>query len=219
MNSGVRGCGSSIVICSTTRPGRAAIITTRLDRNTASWMEWVTNSTVSRLARQSSSSSASSRPRVISSSAPKGSSISSSCGSTTSARAIETRICMPPESVRGSAAANFVRPTRPSASATRASASGRGTPARSSGSRTLVATLAHGMSVGDWNTKAMRRPVASSWLTGRRQSRSRPSLGSSNPATIFSSVLLPQPEGPSSVTNSPSATVRSTGCSACVPSG
>ena len=49
------------------------------------------------------------------------------------------------------------------------------------------------------------RPLSSSCATGLRHSSRRPSVGSSRPATIFSSVLLPQPEGPSSVTNSPSA--------------
>ena len=42
-----------------------------------------------------------SRSRVISSSAPNGSSISSSAGENESARAIETRCCMPPESCQG----------------------------------------------------------------------------------------------------------------------
>ena len=181
--------------------------------------ECVTKITVSFLLRQRSSRSASSRWRVISSSAPKGSSISSRSGCVTRPRAIDTRICMPPDSARGKAWANLSRPTSASASATRASASARGTPARSSGRRTLVCTLAQGMSVGAWNTKASLRPPWSSCCTGLRQAKSRPSLGSIMPATIFSSVLLPQPEGPSSVTNSPSAMVRSTGSSACVPLG
>jgi hypothetical protein len=157
--------------------------------------------------------------RVISSSAPKGSSISSRSGCVTRPRAIDTRICMPPDSVARQRPANFSRPTSASDSITRASASLRGTPARSSGNRTLVCTLAQGISVGDWNTKDMRRALSCSWLTGLRHTSRRPSLGSSMPATIFSSVLLPQPEGPSSVTNSPSAIDRSTGSSACVPLG
>ncbi len=35
-----------------------------------------------------------------------------------------------------------------------------------------------------------------------------PWLGASRPATIISRVLLPQPEGPSSATNSPALTVN-----------
>ena len=41
------------------------------------------------------------RSRVISSSAPNGSSIRSSAGENESARAIETRCCIPPESCHG----------------------------------------------------------------------------------------------------------------------
>ena len=37
-----------------------------------------------------------------------------------------------------------------------------------------------------------------------------PSLGRSKPAIILSSVVLPQPDGPSSVTNSPFLNDRST---------
>ncbi|MNT26164.1 hypothetical protein D3C72_1617220 [compost metagenome] len=204
---------------STTRPGRAAIMTTRLERNTASWMECVTKMTVSFFLRHRSSRSASSLWRVISSSAPKGSSISSRSGCVTRPRAIDTRICMPPDSARGSAVANLDRPTSASASVTRASASARGKPARSSGRRTLVCTLAQGMSVGDWKTNAIFLPLSSSCATGLRHRCRRPSVGSSRPATIFSSVLLPHPEGPSSVTNSPSSMVRSTGSRAWVPLG
>ena len=45
-------------------------------------------------------------------------------------------------------------------------------------------------------------------------SRTRPSLGRSKPATMRSSVVLPQPEGPSIVTNSPSRIARLTSSSA-----
>src|SRR3954453_16107313 len=38
----------------------------------------------------------------------------------------------------------------------------------------------------------------------------RPASGRSNPATIRSRVVLPQPDGPSSETSSPAATARST---------
>jgi hypothetical protein len=182
-------------------------------------MECVTNTTVSFLRCHSANKSLSSLLRVISSSAPKGSSINSTSGCTTRARAIDTRICMPPDNSRGRLLPNFSRPTKASASVTRASASARGTPAKSSGKRTLAFTRAQGMRVASWNTNANLRPVLSSWLTGLRHSSRRPSLGSSKPAIIFSSVLLPQPEGPSKVTNSPALTVKSTGSKACVPLG
>ena len=75
--------------------------TTRVERKTASGIECVTKTIVDPLASQIRSSSRFSRSRVISSSAPNGSSISSSAGSNESARAIATRCCMPPESCHG----------------------------------------------------------------------------------------------------------------------
>lgn len=46
-----------------------------------------------------------------------------------------------------------------------------------------------------------------------------PSLTCSSPEAMRSRVLLPHPEGPTTETNSPLATVRSTPDSAVVPSG
>ena len=53
------------------------------------------------------------------------------------------------------------------------------------------------------------RPRAAS-ATTRPPMVMTPSVGAISPATICSVVVLPHPDGPSSVTNSPSATVRST---------
>ncbi|MEY3253206.1 MAG: hypothetical protein RL227_2179 [Pseudomonadota bacterium] len=138
---------------STTRPGRAAITTTRCDRNTASRMLCVTNITVRSRAAHSCSRPLSSRLRVISSSAPKGSSISSSFGRVTRPRAMLTRICWPPLDSRGRTFSSFSRPSGRSTSRTRGSLSARGTPARSSGRRTLAITRAQGIRVASWNTK------------------------------------------------------------------
>ena len=80
--------------------------TTRVERNTASGMLWVTNTMVVPVRRQMRISSAFIRSRVISSSAPNGSSISSSFGSNASARAIATRCCIPPDSSQGWRSAN-----------------------------------------------------------------------------------------------------------------
>ena len=41
--------------------------------------------------------------------------------------------------------------------------------------------------------------------------RISPSLGGSRPAIILSNVVLPQPDGPTTTTNSPSPTVKSIG--------
>src|SRR6266851_5717328 len=45
-------------------------------------------------------------------------------------------------------------------------------------------------------------------LTTRAPIEIRPPVDSSRPATMRSVVVLPQPEGPSSVTNSPASTAR-----------
>ena len=84
-----------------TRPGRADITTTLVDRKTASEIECVTKTTVEPVSCQMRSSSVFSRSRVISSSAPNGSSMSRREGENESARAIETRCCIPPESCQG----------------------------------------------------------------------------------------------------------------------
>src|SRR6266516_7673221 len=93
--SSVRGRGSSIGISAAILAGPAVSTTTRFPRNTASAIPWVTNTMVLRLSRQIASSSRFIFSRVIASSAPNGSSISTSLGSCTSARAIEARCCMP----------------------------------------------------------------------------------------------------------------------------
>ena len=80
------------------RPGRALMTTTRDDRKTASGIEWVTNTTVIPVCSQMRRTSWFIRSRVISSSAPNGSSISRIDGSKASARAIATRCCIPPDS-------------------------------------------------------------------------------------------------------------------------
>lgn len=87
---------------------------------------------------------------------------------------------------------------------------GAGTPARSSGRRTLDSTVAQGISVASWNTKDTAAVV---WVW------TRPPVGDSKPATILSKVLLPQPEGPSKVTNSPGSMRSDTGVKARVPLG
>ena len=62
------------------RPGRGLITTTRSERNTASGIEWVTKTTAAPVSAVMRASSVCRYSRVISSSAPNGSSISSSRG-------------------------------------------------------------------------------------------------------------------------------------------
>ncbi len=54
-----------------------------------------------------------------------------------------------------------------------------------------------------------KRVVGGSVVTSRPPSSMRPESGRSKPAMILSSVVLPEPDGPSSVKNSPSCTSRS----------
>ena len=82
-------------------PGRGDITTTRSASSTASSIEWVMNSTVLRVGSHSASRSRRICSRVSASSAPNGSSISSSGASWISARAIATRWRMPPDSSCG----------------------------------------------------------------------------------------------------------------------
>ncbi len=90
--------------------------------------------------------------RVISSSAPNGSSSSHSRGAVTSARASETRIFMPPESSRGTASAESSRPTARNAASTSLRSVGPRSPRNVSGNSTLRRTLAQGISAASWNT-------------------------------------------------------------------
>ena len=110
-------------------------------------------------------------------------------------------------------------PDLASAARVPSSAAARSTPARSSGSRTFASTRAHGISVGAWNTKPRRRPGPPVAAKSPPHQRSVPPLGATSPAMRLRSVVLPQPEGPSRVRNSPRAMARSTGASARVPFG
>src|SRR3984885_15591095 len=97
----VRGKGKGIVISCAIRPGFGAKTIIRVERKTASATEWVTKTAVQFCSSRSRSNSSLRRSRVISSRAPKGSSINSRRGVVARARATETRIFIPPESCRG----------------------------------------------------------------------------------------------------------------------
>src|SRR6476469_6274277 len=63
----------------------------------------------------------------------------------------------------------------------------------------------------------MSRCAGARSLTIFPSMNSRPSLIDSSPAIIRSVVLFPHPDGPTSTTSSPSATSRSTACTATAP--
>ena len=67
----------------------------------------------------------------------------------------------------------------------------------------------------DWNTMPRSEPGPA---TGSPSSATRPAVGTSSPATMRSSVDLPQPEGPRMVMKSLSSTAIEVGSSARVGS-
>src|SRR4029453_4371696 len=71
---------------------------------------------------------------------------------------------------------------------------------------TLPVTVSQGNSAYSWNTTPRS---GAGPLTGRPSTRTVPVVGARNPATMFSKVDLPQPDGPRRHTNSRSATSRS----------
>src|SRR5438105_6435165 len=171
-------------------------------------MLWVTKRIVVPVSRQTRRSSSFNRSRVISSSAPNGSSISRICGSLTSALAMDTRCRIPPDSSCGYECSQPLRPTSSSNSAGVALPLCFAPLATSSGSSTLASAVRHGSSAGSWNTKPMSRRRRAAPAVPPRM-RMSPADGGTRSATARSSVDLPQPEGPSSVRNSPRVTSRS----------
>ncbi len=80
---------------------------------------------------------------------------------------------------------------------------------------TLARMRRHGSSVGFWNAMPTRLSGPS---TSRPATTTLPSVAGHRPETRRISVLLPQPDGPTTATNSPSRTCIEHSCSASVPS-
>ena len=130
-------------------------------------------------------------------------------GSKTSARASATRCCWPPESWAGLRSLNCASRTISSARVTRVPISALGIFRTESGNATFSATrhvrkqrvvLEHHADVALVRRQAGRpicpRAVISPWL------------GRSKPASMFKVVVLPEPDGPRNVRNSPRPMVR-----------
>ena len=98
------------------------------------------------------SSSPFSRSRVISSSAPKGSSKRKTLGSSTSERASEARIFMPPESCLGYLSSKPFRPTSSTVDSTSLARAALSMPWSSASSSMFLPTVRHGRSVASWKT-------------------------------------------------------------------
>ncbi|MNY57837.1 hypothetical protein D3C86_1940990 [compost metagenome] len=76
---------------------------------------------------------------------------------------------------------------------------------------TLRSIVSQGSMVGFWKAMPMRSALAS---TSRPPMMTAPLVGCSRPAASRMIVDLPQPDGPTSATNSPSAMRRLVSCSA-----
>src|SRR6266536_2396104 len=186
-----RGRGSFTSTISLIRPGRADITIKRSARKAASGIEWVMNTMVLPDSFQMRRSSRFMNSRVMASRAPKGSSMRSSDGSCTSARAMATRCLMPPDSSCGYLSSNPARPTSPRSSLARFAEALLSSPRTSTGSMTLSKTVRHGRRTGSWNTMPMSRLGSS---TGRPRRVTLPAERWSRPARILRSVVLPQPD-------------------------
>ena len=122
----------------------------------------------------------------------------------------------PPERTPGAFSALSPSPSRSSRSRARDSACLRPVPATTAGSVTFSSTLMPSSRLKNWNTIPMclRRIRASSFsslpTSDSPATAMSPSLGVSSPATMFSRVDLPQPDGPMTATNSPCVIVMST---------
>ncbi|MCY1512399.1 hypothetical protein D9M68_468580 [compost metagenome] len=125
-----------------------------------------------------------------------------------------TRCFMPPEISPGRFCAAGVRPTSASAASVRSRSCALFSVAantRSTARYTFSKQVSQGSSEWFWNTTARSGPGP---LISLLAHSSTPCVGVVSPAMRFSSVDLPQPECPMSVTNSPLATFRFTSRSA-----
>src|SRR5437773_5033224 len=137
------------------------------------------------------------------SSAPSGSSMSSTGGSNTTARARATRCCCPPESCLGYRDSKPWSRTRPSAASTRVRTSAFERLRISRGYATFWNTVRWGNSAYCWNTTPMLRLWAGVSVMSSPPTRISPLVGSSKPAIIRKVVVLPEPLGPSRVRSIP----------------
>ena len=108
---------------------------------------------------------------------------------------------MPPDNCQGYLRSKPSSPTIFNSAIARAWNSARGRFLTSTGIMTLRNTSRHGSSMAVWNTMPT---LLCGLVIVCPSTRISPSLGGSSPAIIFSSVVLPHPDGPTTTTNSPS---------------
>eukprot|EP01022_Parablepharisma_sp_SALTPOND_P005414 TRINITY_DN1223_c0_g3_i1.p1 TRINITY_DN1223_c0_g3~~TRINITY_DN1223_c0_g3_i1.p1 ORF type:complete len:1108 (+),score=353.08 TRINITY_DN1223_c0_g3_i1:2794-6117(+) len=194
-----RGRGRSMSISSRMRPGRWVITATLVARISASSTLWVTKTMVPSQRCHRATSSSCISILVWASRAAKGSSIRITEGFCSKARAIPTRCAMPPESSLGQW---FSKPLSLTVSM-KGWAAARRSAALLPCSLREKATLSHtgnqGIRLACWNTMPRSAPGP---VMVRPATLTSPLVGNSKPAIMFSSVDLPQPEGPSRQRNS-----------------
>src|SRR5215470_239315 len=107
-------------------------------------------------------------------------------------------------------------PTTESACIARSRQRASASPWNFSAKRKFSSTVYQGNSVLSWNTKATSR--GRGWSIVTPEIETEPAVGCVRPPMMLSSVLLPQPEGPSRQTNSPlriSSEMSSSACTLC----
>ena len=187
-------------------------------------LSWVTMIIVSPLSCQSFSSSPMISSLVSSSRLPVGSSASSTLGSFTSARAIATRCCWPPDSSPGRWRARSASPTEASASAARDFREALLTPSGTSAVSTFSCADRVGIRLKVWkmNPIELARTLviapSPSLVRSRPSSSREPEVARSRPPSSCSSVDFPWPVGPWMDSHSPSPISRLTPRSACTTS-
>src|SRR4051794_29268534 len=190
----------------TSRPSASRITESACAAATGSW---VTITTVWPSASTTSRSRASTSRPVRVSSAPVGSSANTTSGRVTSARAIATRCCWPPESCEGRWRRRSLSPTRAATSRTSERRTRR--PSRRIGSPMFCVTVSEGIRLKAWKTNPIRsrRRIVSrrslSFASWRSPSVTLPEVGRSRPAATCRNVLLPEPDGPMIAVNDPRA--------------
>src|SRR6266508_2295097 len=157
--------------------------------------------------------------RTAASTLDSGSSSRNTLGRRTIARAIATRWRCPPDSCDGRRRSRWSTPPSRAISSTRAlTTASSGDGSVRNGKAMFSAIVRCGYSAKSWNTIATCRCRVGRWSIGCPSSRTVPLVAGSSPATMRRMVVLPQPLGPRSTTNSLSATSRSTPLTATVPS-
>ena len=146
---------------------------------------------------------------VAVSSSPVGSSANTTSGSVTSALAMDTRCCSPPESSKGRCRARVPNPTARNASVAFCLRSRQDAPPMCNGNSTFSWADNKGMRPNDWKTNPILCRRISTRSDSRRFARSSPwkwtvpVVGLSNPESRLSNVVLPEPERPVTAKKSP----------------